>query len=158
MFGSKKLKYYAIFLKQNGQEYERYKRKKFDVASPEVHYSKDKSTIIDTNLQCYRDGLKRYFYVVINHNYEVEIETETGEIETVIRQGLKQIAFFEYEQSIDPEYVDLVLFKRGLLDLSSDLEGGGFKKRLENLIIGALIGGLGSALIFMFLIMGGILK
>ncbi len=121
MFNKRK-RYVAIFLIKEQNSYTIIDKKFFNPIKDSIEY-RSNTYIINTSTPTYTKGLKLLFF----------IDTDTK----------KQLLFVKRKDTnIDTEIVDLIMSKKIIKQLTSELGGIDFKTILLYLGLGLLIGGL----------------
>lgn len=124
MFGKKKVKYIAVFVQEEQKTYEEIKRKRFKPDIKLIQYKKGKSKEIDATKPTYRKGLKRFYFIDINHH---QLNFKNNPRET-----------------INPELLDMVM-KQGIIrqltaNLNEKLFKGSLMLYVILIVLGALMG------------------
>ena len=121
MFNKRK-KYIAVFLMKEQNTYNIIGRKLFKPTSDSLNY-KGNSYIFKVSTPTYSKGLKLFFFL--------DMESK------------KQLLFVKNKSDdIDTEVIDLILSKKIIKQLTSELGGIDFKITIFYLIIGLAIGGM----------------
>lgn len=115
-------KHYIMVLVQEQQGiFSILKKRRFNPVSPKVSYKKHAYTV-DVNTPSYSIGLNFFYFVDINKG---------------------QLTFYQdIESESNSEIVDMILYKKIISQLTSNLSGDAYKLNIITLIIGAVMGGL----------------
>ena len=124
-----KKKYIAVFLLKEKESYSVLKIIRFNPLNPIINGKR-----IDTNNPTFSKGLKTFFYLESKGN---------------------QLSFNSIELSnMDIKIIDDILSKKVISELTKDMSGSNLRRKIFDMITGALIGGLTSFIIAGF-IFGG---
>jgi len=144
-------KYIAIFVIKEQGTFTRLGKKKFKPTNNFVRYKK-RTFILDISYATYSRGLKQFYFIdLLNGQRYLEKTEQDKEIEQTKkltkkekREKQKEIA----EQlklkklDIDPEITDMLISRKVISQLTTNLTGGTNVMNIMTLIIGVVIGGL----------------
>lgn len=117
-----KKKYIAVFLVKANESYEIIKKKRFKPTDTTVFYNSE-GYPISVKTKTYSFGLNTFYF------FEVDSK--------------KQLVFLSNKDSfLGSKALDLALAKKIIPDLTMDLTNTSFKKNIQNLVLGGLIGGM----------------
>lgn len=116
-----KKKYIMVLVQEQQGIYSILKKKRFNPIEPKVSYKKH-AYIADVNTPSYSNGLNFFYFVDITHG---------------------QLTFYQDVNSdTNSELVDMILYKKIISQLTSNLSGDAIKLNIITLVIGAIMGGL----------------
>lgn len=120
MFLNKK-RYIMVLVQEQQGIFSILKKKKFNPIEPKITYKKH-AYIVDVNTPSYSKGLNFFYFVDI-------------------KQG--QLTYYKDEESdTNSEIVDMMIFKKIISQLTSNLSGDAYKLNIVVLALGAVMGGL----------------
>lgn len=120
---NKKKKYIAVFLIKDQNSYSIEKKKRFNPSNKEITF-RNKTYIINPSISTFSKGLKKFFLIDIN--------ITSGHL--LFRKGKESV--------ITPEIIDMIISKKIIHQLTSNLTDTAIKMNIMMIIIGAVIGGL----------------
>ena len=116
-----KKKYIIVLVQEQQGIYSILKKRRFNPIEPKITYKKH-AYIVDVNTPSYSKGLKFFYFVDI-------------------KQG--QLTYYQDVNSdSNPEIVDMVLYKKIVAQLTSNMSGDAIKLNIITLAVGAVMGGL----------------
>ncbi len=116
-----KKRYVIVIVQEQQGIYSVLKKKKFNPLKPEISY-KNSAYTIDINTPSYSKGLNFYYFA----------DKERG-----------QLTFYQdINSDSNAEIVDMILFKKIISQLTTNLSGDAIKLNIITLAIGAAMGGL----------------
>lgn len=116
-----KKRYVMVLVQEQQGIFSILKKRRFNPIKPQITYKKHAYTV-DVNTPSYSIGLNFYYFVDIT-------------------QG--QLTFYkDVESDANAEIVDMILYKKIIAQLTSNLSGDAYKLNIITLIIGAVMGGL----------------
>lgn len=117
--GILKKKYVIVLVQEQQGIYSILKKKRFNPIKPQMSYKK-KAYLVDVNTPAYSKGLLFYYFVDIDHG---------------------QLTYYQdINSATNAEIVDMVLYKKIILHLTTNLSGDAYKLNIITLIIGAVMG------------------
>lgn len=116
-----KKRYIMVLVQEQQGIFSILKKRKFNPVSPKISYKKN-AYIVDVDTPSYSRGLNFFYFVDITKG---------------------QLTFYQdVESDTNSEIVDMILYKKIISQLTSNLSGDAYKLNIITLIIGAAIGGL----------------
>jgi len=120
-----KKKYIAVFLIKEKDSYTELSRKKFNPTITEIKYQ-NKTFIIDISNYTCSKGLKQYYFLDIEKTNNSQLLFDNS----------------KNESGITPEIIDMVISRKIIHQLTSNLTDSAFKLNLMMIFIGLCMGGL----------------
>ena len=142
---NKKKKYRIIFVIEEKGIYNVVGKKNLNPLNEWIRY-KNKAYLIDVNNPTYAQGLNLFFLIDINGK-SIELTKRKRKEQKIEIKNKKKKKDVESEiltteiVNYDPEAVDLIIFKKIIKQLSSNLNTNAFIMNIITIIIGIAIGG-----------------
>lgn len=148
---NKRKKYVAIFVLKEQGTFTRLGKKKFKPTNSSVRFKK-RTFILDTGFATYSRGLKQFFFIdLINGQTYLDQDNKDNKDTANIKLTKKQKREKQKEIAkqlklkkldIDPEITDMLISRKVISQLTTNLTGGANVMNIMTLIIGVVIGGL----------------
>ena len=120
--GILKKRYIMVLVQEQQGIFSILKKRRFNPIKPQASYKKNAYTV-DVNTPSYSRGLNFYYFVDI-------------------KQG--QLTYYkDINSDANSEIVDMILYKKIVLQLTANMSGDAYKLNIITLIIGAVMGALG---------------
>lgn len=136
---NKTKKYVAIFVLKEQGTFTKLAEKKFKATNTSVRYRK-RTFIIDTSFATYSIGLKQFFFIdLLNGQTYLEKDSKKtkklSQEEKARQLKLKQL-------TIDPEIADMLISRKIIAQLTTNLSDTAMKINIMTLLIGGVVGAL----------------
>ena len=137
-------KYVAIFVLKEQGTFTRLGKKKFKPVNSCVRYKK-RTFILDTGFATYSRGLKQFFFIdfVKGQTYLEETKDTKDTKKLTKKEKEEKAKLLKLKQLyIDPEITDMLISRKVISQLTTNLTGAANVMNIMTLIIGVVIGGL----------------
>ena len=145
---NKKKKYIAVFVLKEQGTFTRLGKKKFKPTNDYIRFRK-RTFILDASFATYSRGLKQFFFIDLL-NGQTYLEHEENQDKANVKLTKKQKREKEKEiakllklknMKIDPEITDMLISRKVIAQLTTNLNNNAIGINIMTLIIGVVMGG-----------------
>jgi len=133
-------KYVAIFVLKEQGTFTRLGKKKFKATNTSIRFRR-RTFILDTSFATYSSGLKQFFFIDFT-NGQTYLEQDNQDVKLTKKQKEEKVKLLKLQSlAINPEITDMLISRKIIGQLTSNLTGNGMTMNIMTLIIGVVIGG-----------------